>query len=189
MSHERAGAPASRRLPGRALRASVATAFLALSASSAPASVAASEASRFLPWTDPPPRPVDLRDVAGRHVTMADYRGKVVLVAFWASWCEFCREQMQAMQALRQRLADRPFEIVAVNFGESPRKVREYVKDLAVQFPVVLDPNQEAARAWRVRALPVSYVVGVDGRPRFSVVGVYEWAGDEAVRVIGDLLR
>src|SRR5262249_26955147 len=126
---------------------------------------AGGETSRFIPWTDAPPAAVVLNDLAGRPTTMADYRGKVVLVSFWASWCEFCREQMLAMRELKGRLAGQPFEIVAVNFAESPPKVREYVKSLAVDFPVVLDPNQDGARAWRVRVLPGSYVCRADGRP------------------------
>src|SRR5262249_8757697 len=98
--------------------------------------VAIAEPSRFVPWTDAPPAAVVLNDLAGRPTTMADYRGKVVLVSFWASWCEFCREQMLAMRELEGRLVGQPFEIVAVNFGESPPKVREYVKSLSVDFPV-----------------------------------------------------
>jgi thiol-disulfide isomerase/thioredoxin len=148
----------------------------------------AAEGSRFIPWTEGPPGAVVLNDLAGRPTAMADYRGKVVLVSFWATWCEFCKEQMLAMQQLRQRLAGQPFEIVAVNFAESPAKVRQYVKSLSVDFPVLLDPNQDAARAWRVRVLPVSYVVGADGRPRYTVLGELDWASDDTVNTIRPLL-
>jgi thiol-disulfide isomerase/thioredoxin len=120
---------------------------------------------------------------------MADYHGKVVLVSFWATWCEFCREQMLAMRRLREQLAGQPFEIVAVNYGESPAKVREYVRSLSVDFPVMLDPSQEGARAWRVRVLPVSFVVATDGRPRYTVLGEFDWASDEALETIRELLR
>jgi len=105
-------------------------------------------------------------------------------VSFWATWCEFCRERMLAMQQLKQRLAGQPFEIVAVNFAESPTKVRDYVKSLSVDFRVVLDPNQDAVKAWRVRVLPVSFVVGADGRPRYTVLGEFDWASDDAVSTI-----
>jgi thiol-disulfide isomerase/thioredoxin len=148
----------------------------------------AAEASRFIPWSDPPPAAVVLKDLDGQATAMADYRGKVVLVSFWATWCEFCKEQMLAMQQLKQRLAGRPFEIVAVNFAESPVKVRQYVKSLPVDLRVLLDPDQDAARAWRVRVLPVSYLVGADGRPRYSVVGELDWASDDTLAVITKLL-
>src|SRR5437899_10685118 len=145
------------------------TAFVALVAVCATFALpraAHTEPTRFLPWTDAPPPSVVLNDLAGRPTPVAEYRGRVVLVSFWATWCEFCREQMLAMKQLRQRLAGRPFEIVAVNFGESPTRVREYVKSLSVDFPVVLDPNQDAVKAWRVRVLPVTFVGDAGGRPR-----------------------
>jgi thiol-disulfide isomerase/thioredoxin len=169
---------------GRALAAALALAGAASTLSPA----AAAETSRFVPWTEPPPPAVVLKGLDGGATSMADHRGKVVVVSFWASWCEFCEEQMRAMQQLKARLAGQPFEILAVNFGESPAKVREYVKTLSVDFPVVLDPNQAAMRAWRVRVLPVSFVVAPDGRPRYTVVGEYDWASAEAVETIRRLL-
>jgi hypothetical protein len=96
---------------------------------------------------------------------------------------------MLAMRRLREQLAGQPFEIVAVNYGESPAKVREYVRSLSVNFPVMLDPSQEGARAWRVRVLPVSFVVATDGRPRYTVLGEFDWASDEALETIRELLR
>ncbi len=151
-------------------------------------SASAAAATRFLPWTEAPPAPVVLKDLAGRPTAMADYRGKVVVVAFWATWCEFCKEQMLAMQQLKRRLAGEPFEILAVNFAESPARVRRYLQALPVDLRVVLDPNQDAARAWHVRVLPVSYVVDAEGRPRYAVVGEFDWASDEAVTTIRQLL-
>ena len=162
--------------------------MLGLGWSAAAPRAAAADTSRFLPWTDAPPAAVRLSDLDGRPVSPEDYRGKVLLVSFWATWCEFCREQMLAMQRLKQRLAGQPFDILAVNFGESPRRVREYLKDLPVNLRVAMDPEQSGARAWRVRVLPVNYLVGPDGRPRFTVLGEYDWAGDEAVAVIRGLL-
>src|SRR5262245_31754493 len=156
----------------------------AMSSGRAPA-----ETSRFLPWTEAPPAAFVLKDLAGHPASVADYRGKVVLVSFWATWCEFCREQMLAMRRLRAQLSGQPFEIVAVNYGESPAKVREYARSLSVDFPVILDPSQEGARAWRVRVLPVSFVVAADGRPRYTVLGEFDWASDEALETIRELLR
>jgi hypothetical protein len=79
-----------------------------------------------------------------------------------------------------------PFEIVAVNYGESPAKVREYVQSLSVEFPVILE---DGARAWRVRVLPVSFVVATDGRPRYTVLGEFDWASGKALETIRELLR
>jgi peroxiredoxin len=172
-----------------ASRLGAAAALLMVVAGATSSRHAFAETSRFLPWTEAPPAAFVLKDLAGRSTSMADYRGKVVLVSFWATWCEFCREQMLAMRRLREQLAGQPFEIVAVNYGESPGKIREYVRSLSVDFPIILDPSQEGARAWRVRVLPVSFVVGTDGRPRYTVLGEFDWASDEALETIRELLR
>jgi thiol-disulfide isomerase/thioredoxin len=173
----------------RALASALVLVAVVGGATAATAPGASAEGTRFIPWTEAPPPAVVLNDLAGRPAVLADYRGKVVLVSFWATWCEFCREQMLAMQQLQQRLTGQPFEILAVNFAESPAKVRSYVKSLSVDFRVVLDPNQDAAKAWRVRVLPVSFVVGADGRPRYTVLGEFDWASDESVNTISQLLR
>jgi len=182
-----AGAATRPRLGG--IRVGAVAALLMVVAGATHSGRTSAETSRFLPWTEAPPAAFALKDLAGRSTSMADYRGKVVLVSFWATWCEFCREQMLAMRRLREQLAGQPFEIVAVNYGESSAKVREYVRSLSVDFPVILDPSQEGARAWRVRVLPVSFVVAPDGRPRYTVLGEFDWASEEALETIRELLH
>jgi peroxiredoxin len=145
--------------------------------------------SRFLPWQGRPSPPLALKDLAGQPHGLADYRGKVVLVAFWASWCDRCKDEMPAMQKLKRELAGRPFEVLAVNFGESRARASEYVRRHAIDgYPVLLDPNQEAVQAWGVRILPVSFLVGTDGRVRYTVLGEMDWATEEATRTIRTLL-
>ncbi len=148
----------------------------------------AAEPSRFIPWTQAETPALALKDTAGRPHTLADYRGKVVLVNFWATWCEPCRDEMATMRILRERLSGQPFEIVTVNYGESEAKVTAFFKSAGLDFPALLDPNQEAPRAWRVRVLPASFLVGRDGRVRYSVIGEIDWAADEAVKTVRTLL-
>jgi thiol-disulfide isomerase/thioredoxin len=143
---------------------------------------------RFLPWTQGETPRLALTDLAGRRRSLADHRGEVVLVNFWATWCEPCRDEMPSMQKLKQRFAGRRFEVVAVNYGESEAKVSEFVRRMGVDFRVLLDPNQDAPRAWRVRVLPASFLVDAGGRVRFSVVGELDWTSDEAVTRVGALL-
>jgi thiol-disulfide isomerase/thioredoxin len=143
---------------------------------------------RFIPWREADAPGLALKDLAGRPHALADYRGQVLLVNFWATWCEPCREEMPSFQRLKERLPGAPLTVLAVNYGESSQKVGGFVQQVGFDLPVLLDPGQRAARAWRVRLLPSSYLVDADGRVRYSVVGELDWASDAAVNAVRRLL-
>jgi thiol-disulfide isomerase/thioredoxin len=130
-----------------------------------------------------------LNDLAGRAHALADYRGRVVLVNFWATWCEPCREELASIHKLQQQLAGRAFTVVLVNYGESRARVAEFAKREGIGFPVLLDPNRDAPRAWRVRVLPTSFLVDPEGQVRYSVVGEIDWATADSEKVIRSLGR
>ena len=92
------------------------------------------------------------------------------------------------MRALRERLAGQPFEVVTVNYGESGAKVTAFFKSVGLDFPALLDPNQEAPKAWRVRVLPASFLVDRDGRVRYSVIGEIDWSTNEVMKTVRTLL-
>ncbi len=85
-------------------------------------------------------------------------------------------------------MAGRPFAVLAINFGESGQRAGDFIKRAGLDLTVLLDPNQDAARAWRVRLLPASFLVGRDGRVRYSVVGEIDWTGAAAVGTVRRLL-
>jgi thiol-disulfide isomerase/thioredoxin len=142
---------------------------------------------RFVPLKDSKAPPLVLRDLAGTPHMLADYRGKVVLVNFWATWCEPCREEMPSMQRLKQHFARRPFAILAVNYGESDIRAADFLKRSSLDLTVLLDPGQDASRAWRVRVLPASFLVGPDGRVRYGVIGEIDWMSPAAVATVQGL--
>jgi thiol-disulfide isomerase/thioredoxin len=129
-----------------------------------------------------------LRDLAGVPVSLAEYRGQVVLVNFWATWCEPCQDEMPSFRALRERLGGRPVAVLAVNYGESAARVRAFLERVPVAARVLLDPDQDAARAWRVRILPASFLVGPDGRARYAVPGELDWAAPGPLHAVRSLL-
>jgi peroxiredoxin len=143
---------------------------------------------RFVPWHATSTPALALRDVSGGQHTLPDYRGHVVLVNFWATWCEYCTDEVASLKGLREQLAGRPLAILLVNYGESPAKVRDYAKRLSPGVPVLLDPGQDAAKAWRVHMIPSSFVVDVEGRVRYSVIGNLDWTSEEAARTVRALL-
>jgi peroxiredoxin len=161
---------------------------VALGLSVTAAGAASADPSRFVPWTRAETPPLTLKDLGGRERSLADYRGKAVLLNFWATWCEPCRDEMPSMRRLRDQLAGQGFDVVAINYGESASRVREFLAKEQLDLTVLLDPDQAAARAWRVRILPSSFLIGADGRVRFSVPGELEWSSSDATSVVRSLL-
>jgi thiol-disulfide isomerase/thioredoxin len=147
------------------------------------------DATRFIPWKEPGAPALTLTDLAGRTHTLADHRGRVVLVNFWATWCEPCREELASIGKLQQQLAGRPFEVVLVNYGESRTRVVDFATRERIGFHVLLDPNREAPRAWRVRVLPTSFLVDPDGQVRYSVLGEIDWATADSANIVRSLAR
>ena len=118
---------------------------------------------------------LELQDVDGKLHRLADYRGKVVLLNFWATWCAPCREEMPSMQALGESLEGRPFAVLAVNVGEGERAARDFGEKMALRFPILLDREMTTTRAWSARVLPASYVIGPDGKVAYSYLGAINW--------------
>jgi thiol-disulfide isomerase/thioredoxin len=131
---------------------------------------------------------LELRDLEGATHRLADYRGKVVLVNFWATWCEPCREEMPSLERLRQALQGKPFVVLAVNVGEGGRVAGDYMKTLPHGFTVLLDRDGRTTKAWGARILPATFVLGADGEERFRHFGALDWSGAEARRRIEALL-
>lgn len=154
----------------------------------APSAGGSHTGSRLAPWGEGATPALALPDLAGRAHALPQYRGKVVVLNFWATWCEPCRDEMPSLQRLGRHLAGQPFAILAVNHGESGARVADFAKRLALDFPMLLDPDQDAPRAWRVRVLPASFVVDREGRVRYRVVGEIDWMSREIVEAVTRLV-
>jgi peroxiredoxin len=150
------------------------------------ASGAAAQALR--PWRGGAAPPLELKDVDGTLRRLADFRGKAVLVNFWATWCGPCREEMPSIESLRLSMKDKPFVVLAVNVGQSPRVARDFGDKLMLGFPLLLDRDTKVAKAWGARVLPASFVVGPDGAIRYSYYGDLDWAAPEVRAKIDALL-
>ena len=145
-------------------------------------------AQQLKPWSGGATPSLALQDVEGRPHRLEDYRGKVVLVNFWATWCEPCREEMPSMNKLRASLAGQPFEVLAINLAESESRIRRFIEQVPLEFPVLMDRDSAVAKAWRARVLPISFLVGRDGRIRYSVVGEIDWTQERVRKIIQDML-
>jgi cytochrome c biogenesis protein CcmG, thiol:disulfide interchange protein DsbE len=159
--------------------------IVALAAAALALSAGAAEPLR--PWAGGATPALVLKTPAGDVVDLAKLRGKVVLVNFWATWCAPCVEEMPALARLRARLAPRGFEVIAVNQGEMAARVNAFAERTGLDLPVLLDREKEVARAWKVRALPTTFVVDAKGRIRLHAEGELD-TGDALEAAIAPLL-
>jgi thiol-disulfide isomerase/thioredoxin len=148
----------------------------------------AAHGGELKPWTGGATPALALRDPTGKPHKLADYRGKVVVVNFWATWCAPCREEMPSMQALRTELASQGFEVLAVNLMESEEKIAAFRDSELIDLPVLMDRDGAAAKRWKVSMLPMSYVIDRNGAIRFQLVGEATWTGPRVAPLIERLL-
>jgi len=141
------------------------------------------------PWDGGVTPPLALEDLAGKTHRLADYRGSVVLVNFWATWCEPCRAEMPSMDRLRRSLEGRRFEVLAVNLAEPVSRIQKYLDTLPLGFPVLRDRDSAAAKAWKARLLPASYLIGRDGRIRYVAYGEIDWTSEPVREKVLQLLQ
>jgi len=123
-----------------------------------------------------------------RQLSIADLRGKVLIVNFWASWCLECRPEMPMLERLHREFAARCLAVVGINAREEREAIRRYAKDLDLTFALVLDPDGKINAAYGVVGLPTTFVVGRDGRAVALAVGPREWGSAPARAIIEALL-
>ncbi|HMA90664.1 MAG TPA: TlpA disulfide reductase family protein [Burkholderiales bacterium] len=131
---------------------------------------------------------LSLPDLQGRMHRLSDYRGKVVLLNFWASWCAPCRAEMPSIENLRRELRGEPFTVLAVNVDEDASAARRFAERADIGFTVLVDGDGRAARAWGARALPTTFIIGPDGRVRYSHIGARDWSDERARKTIEGLM-
>ena len=132
-----------------------------------------------------------VEDMDGEPHSLRDYRGKVVLINFWATWCPPCRREMPSLENLYQKLRDQPFAILAINQWESPDHVFSYMGDLSVfpTFPILFDRKSEVSEAFGVKGLPTSVVVDKQGRVVLRAIGGREFDHPGIERAIRGLIE
>ena len=131
-----------------------------------------------------------LEDMDGESYKLHDYRGKVVLVNFWATWCPPCRKEMPALEALYKKLGTDDFAVLAVNQWEDPDHVFAYTGELNVfpTFPILFDPESKISADYGVKGLPTSFLIDKKGRLAYRAIGGRAFDHPEVERLIRRLL-
>ena len=112
-----------------------------------------------------------LLDLEGKSQSLSQYRGKIVLVNFWATWCKPCTTEMPAMQVIYDKLRDKGFVVLAINELEDDAKVREHIKQYGHTFPILMDRDNKVANQFGVFGLPVSVFIDQEGRVQEYIKG------------------
>jgi peroxiredoxin len=133
--------------------------------------------------------PFSGRTLDDRQLSMADLRGKVIVVNFWASWCHECRVEMPALERLHRGFAPQGLVVIGINAREDRDTIRRYAAELGLSFPLILDPTGTINSSYGVVGLPTTFVVGHDARPVALAVGAREWASPAASAIIQALLE
>lgn len=137
----------------------------------------------------PPPVDFVLSDLNGRQVRLSDFKGKVVLLDFWTTWCPDCRVEMPALEKLHQRFKDRAFILLAVNLHESQNSVQQFFSSQKLSFTALLDSNGHVGQRFGIRSIPTAFILDQDGAMIGKVIGSREWDGSGAAAFFDQLIN
>lgn len=124
----------------------------------------------------------------GRTVRLEEFRGKVLFLNFWATWCPPCREEMPSMQRIYERFRQRPFAMLAISEDAFVDPVHEFSKSLGLTFPIALDRNGHLPEKYGVTGYPETFIIDPSGIVLRHVVGPLEWDHPDVVRYLDELL-
>jgi peroxiredoxin len=130
-----------------------------------------------------------LKSLDGGNLRLEEYRGQVVLINFWASWCGPCRQEMPLLDRLHQRYEDAAFVVLGINVEGSEAPARSLLDKIPVTFPVLIDANQTVSAQYKLEAMPTTVLVDRDGIVRYVHRGYKP--GDEAkyIEIVKELIR
>ncbi len=135
------------------------------------------------------PPPFTLKHMNGTNVSLDQYKGKVVFLNFWASWCGPCKAEMPAMNNLYKNLKDKGFVMLAVNDSEKKDVVSRYLSNKGFEFDVLFDPVGETAIAYKAFMLPLTFIIDQDGQVVGQALGGRQWDSPVSIKLFEELLE
>jgi peroxiredoxin len=141
------------------------------------------------PMKDNAPTPdFNLATPDGKKLSLKDFRGKVVLLNFWASWCVPCREEMPAMEKLYQEYKQKNFVVLAIAVKDRKQDAIDFVKELRLSYPIALDPEAQVGTLYGAWGLPATYLIGPKGEGLARGWGPADWYNQGSRKLIQDLV-
>ena len=130
---------------------------------------------------------IKLQNTAGRYVRLNDFRGKIVFLNFWTTWCPSCRTEMPAMEKLHRKLFGKNFAMVTVNIKESAAQVKKFFKEYKLTFTALLDTTGEVSTGFGIRGIPTTFILDKSGTIIGSITGPREWDSKKTVALFEQL--
>ena len=136
-----------------------------------------------------PPVDVRLKYLNGGEIHLSDYKGKIVFLNFWTTWCPPCRIEMPSMEKLHSQLQHKDFAMVGINLQESVSRVKAFVKEFKLTFTILLDTGGEVGRWFGIRSLPTTYILDKDGGIIGTALGPREWDSKKSTALFEHLIN
>ena len=151
---------------------------------------ALAQMGRFNATSGMPAGDFRLLDRDGHPITLSAYKGKVVLVSFWATWCIPCRQEMPALERLWREMKSSGLVVIAINAGEDGVTIDRFVRriDPSPSFAIVLDRDLAVTKAWKVKGMPTSFIIDTHGHVVFQAMGAVEFDSTETKAILRGIL-
>ncbi len=133
------------------------------------------------------PLEVKLQNTAGRYVGLGDFRGKIVFLNFWTTWCPTCITEMPSMERLHQKLLGKDFAMVTVNIKETASQVQNFFEKQKLTFTALMDITGEVSTEFGIRAIPTTFILDKNGQILGRIAGPREWDSQESVAMFENL--
>jgi thiol-disulfide isomerase/thioredoxin len=130
------------------------------------------------------PIPIKLKDIDGNTVSKDDFTGQITIVNFWATWCPPCIEEIPSLNRLKKKMEGLPFELISINYAEDNKTIREFMKAVNVEFPVLLDDKGDFAKKWSVISYPSTFIIDAKGNIKYGVNAAIEWDDPAVIQKI-----
>lgn len=130
------------------------------------------------------PITIKLKDAYGSTVIRDDYKGKVTVINFWATWCPACVQEIPSLNRLKKEMSGLPFELISINYAEDNKTIIDFMKTVNVEFPVLLDQDGSFAKKWNVIMFPSTFIIDKNGKIKYGVNAAIEWDDPELIEKI-----
>lgn len=128
-----------------------------------------------------------IKGLDGNSIQLSNYRGKPIIINFWATWCPPCRKELPSMNRAWKILKKEGIEMLAINMSESAVSIKKFTENHPIDFKILLDETGHYSKQWKVTGLPTTFVIDNHGKAVYKVVGGREWDNPEILKSIKDL--